>query len=44
MRIILAFQVKDLPKVVDESWAAHTRDASRAAVESASSQPAPTGV
>lgn len=38
MRIILAFQVKDLPKAVDEAWAEPARKAGRPA------QPAPTGV
>jgi uncharacterized membrane protein HdeD (DUF308 family) len=42
MRIILAFQVKDLPKAVEEAWAEPASTA-RPAVESASSQPAPTG-
>jgi len=44
MRIILAFQVKDLPETVDAAFAGPASNAKRTDAEPASSRPAPTGV
>src|SRR5262245_4713920 len=44
MRIILAFQVKDLPKTLDETWAEPADDGKKPAAESLPTGAAATGV